>query len=603
MSLWRELVEARVRAVHNDPADKLIPMADAVRAHVRPGMKLNLVALQSRPNALTFELCRAFAGKQPGFEYISSSIGATGLATLHCGLFKKVIVSYAGESYPTPGPSRVVKRAIDDGLDIENWTMLTISQRLLGGAMGVPWFPTRSLAGSSIAEEQRARGNYIELDDPNRPGETFGLLKSYRPDLSFVHAWAADRAGNAILHPPYGENVYGPLAAREGVLLTADHIVDTDFIRRHSPLVRIPAAIVRSVSHAPYGCHPAGNFAQSISEFKPYGNDYTFMRDHREAQSTRESYAAWVNEWVLGVKDHDAYLRKLGRERIDYLHHIGTPQGWQSEIEKFAPGLDRDRPASPIEQMIVQAARLVAARMKERELKTVLSGVGQATLMAWLAAHDLRRQGREITMMAETGIYGHDPRPADPFVFNFFNLHTTTVLTDIFETLGLHTGGAANRCMGTFGAGEIDRFGNVNSTRSADGSFIVGSGGANDIATAAQESIVVAQQRLQTFVHKVGYITSPGKRISAVVSTLGRFEKRGGDEFVLTGYFGLEGLSKEDAVREIKDRCGWDLQVADDVQELPPPTAEELALLRLFDPERFFLGKSTEAVQSSVSAT
>jgi acyl CoA:acetate/3-ketoacid CoA transferase beta subunit len=176
------------------------------------------------------------------------------------------------------------------------------------------------------------------------------------------------------------------------------------------------------------------------------------------------------------------------------------------------------------------------------------------------------------------------------------------VLTDIFETLGLHTGGAANRCMGTFGAGEIDRFGNVNSTRSADGSFIVGSGGANDIATAAQESIVVAQQRLQTFVDKVGYITSPGKRISAVVSTLGRFEKRGGDEFVLTGYFGLEGLSREDAVREIKDRCGWDLQVADDVQELPPATAEELALLRLFDPERFFLGKPVEAVQPVVPA-
>jgi acyl CoA:acetate/3-ketoacid CoA transferase beta subunit len=175
-------------------------------------------------------------------------------------------------------------------------------------------------------------------------------------------------------------------------------------------------------------------------------------------------------------------------------------------------------------------------------------------------------------------------------------------LTDIFETLGLHTGGAANQCMGTFGAGEIDRYGNVNSTRSADGSFIVGSGGANDIATAAQESIVVAQQRLQTFVNKVGYITSPGKRISAVVSTMGRFEKRGGDEFVLTGYFGLEGHSKEDAIREIKDRCGWELHVADGVAELPPATPEELALLRLFDPERFFLGKLAESVEVAVPA-
>jgi acyl CoA:acetate/3-ketoacid CoA transferase beta subunit len=468
--------------------------------------------------------------------------------------------------------------------------------------MGVPWFPTRSLTGSSIGDEQRERGNYRELDDPDRPGETYGLLKSYRPDLSFVHAWAADRAGNAIVHPPYGENVYGPLAAREGVVLTADHIVDTDFIRQHPSLVRIPSALVRSVSHVPYGCHPSGNFIQGIDAFRPYGNDYAFMREHRQAQKTRESYDEWVNKWIMDVEDQEAYLKQLGQDRIDYLHHIGTPKGWESEIEKFAADLDLDRPASPIEQMIVQAARLVATRMKERELKTVLSGVGQATLMAWLAAHDLRREGREITMMAETGIYGHDPRPADPFVFNFFNLHTTTVLTDIFETLGLHTGGAANQCMGTFGAGEIDRYGNVNSTRSADGSFIVGSGGANDIATAAQESIVVAQQRLQTFVNKVGYITSPGKRISAVVSTMGRFEKRGGDEFVLTGYFGLEGHSKEDAIREIKDRCGWELHVADGVAELPPATPEELALLRLFDPERFFLGKLAESVEVAVPA-
>ena len=86
------------------------------------------------------------------------------------------------------------------------------------------------------------------------------------------------------------------------------------------------------------------------------------------------------------------------------------------------------------------------------------------------------------------------------------------------------------------------------------------------------------------------------------VSTLGRFEKRGGDEFVLTGYFGLDGLSREEAVREIKDRCGWALQVADDVCELAPATSEELALLRLFDPERFFLGKPAESIQSAVPA-
>ena len=93
------------------------------------------------------------AGKDPEFEIITNSIGNTGLAPVHLGLVKKCVTSFAGESYPTPGPSKVVNRALEKGLELENWSMLTIPQRLLGGCMGVPWFPTRSLAGSSIGAE------------------------------------------------------------------------------------------------------------------------------------------------------------------------------------------------------------------------------------------------------------------------------------------------------------------------------------------------------------------------------------------------------------------------------------------------------------------
>ena len=353
------------------------------------------------------------------------------------------------------------------------------------------------------------------------------------------------------------------------------------------------------MSHVPYGCHPSGNFAQQVGDLEPYGNDYQFMKWCRQAQKTEEEFDAWIDEWIIQTKDHAGYVEKLRAcGQIDYIHKRGDGDNWKNDLEELSDDLDVDRPASAIENMIVQAARVITIRMKDQHLQTVLSGVGQATLMAWLAAHELRKEDYEITMMAETGIYGHDPRPADPFVFNFYNLPTTTVLTDIFETLGLHTGGGNNKCLGTFGAGEIDKHGNVNSTRSADGSYIVGSGGANDIATAAHESVVVAQQRTQTFVEKVQYITSPGKRIQCLVSNLGRYEKRGGDEFILTGYFGMEDLSKDEAIQTIKERCGWELQIADDIQVLTPATPEELALVRIYDPERFFLGKPAEPVEA-----
>jgi acyl CoA:acetate/3-ketoacid CoA transferase alpha subunit/acyl CoA:acetate/3-ketoacid CoA transferase beta subunit len=590
---WREIIERKVATLHDSGLDKRMDLAEALRRFVRPGMKINPVTMQARPTAATYELCRQFAGKAPGFEFISASLSGNYLQLVHLGLIRKAVVSFAGEGYPTPGPSPVIRWALEDGdFEIENWTMLTISQRLLAGALGVPFLATRSIVGSTMAAENTAAGAYAEIDDPFEPGRRQGVVRAYHPDVTFLHAWAADKNGNALCFPPYQENIYGALAARKGVVLTAHKIVSTDFIRRHSHLVRVPGEVVLSVSEAPFGSHPYGNFSQGIPELRPYANDYPFMRAHREAQNTKELYGAWVDEWILRVKDHDAYVAKLGRKKVEALYRAAESDSWREELETFARDLDEHRAAGPIEIMIVQAAREIARRIESNRYRTVLSGVGQATLMCWLAVHQLRERGVEFTLMAETGMYGFDPRPADPFLVNYRNLPTCTMLTDVFESLGLHGGGAMNACLASIGAGQIDKFGNINSTRTASGQFIVGSGGANDIVTAARETVVLATQRKQTFVEKVDYITSPGPTVRCVISTLGRFEKIAGEELVLTAYFKVEGRSREALVADIRERCGWELQVADELEALEPPTEAELALLRVFDPERFFLGKA-----------
>jgi acyl CoA:acetate/3-ketoacid CoA transferase alpha subunit/acyl CoA:acetate/3-ketoacid CoA transferase beta subunit len=542
-----------------------------------------------------YELCRQFAGTNPGFEFISSALSGSYLQLAHLGLLRKAVVSFAGEGYPTPGPSPVTRWALERGdFEIENWTMLTISQRLLAGAMGVPFLTTRSITGSSLAKERQATGDYAELPDPFNPGSAQGVVKAYSPDIAFVHVWAADRAGNAICFPPYQENVYGALAARQGVVLTAHKVVSTDFIRQHSHLARIPGEIVLSVSEVSYGSHPYGNYSAGIPELRAYANDYAFMKEHREAQSARERYDGWIREWILDIEHHEAYLARLGHERVRAIHRAAEPDSWREDLERHATTLDTERAASGVEEMIVQAAREVAKRIAAHGYRAVLAGAGQASLMCWLAAHRLREEGVDFALLAETGMYGFDPRPADPFLTSYRNLPTCTMLTDVFEALGLHGCGSTNVCMGTIGAGEIDKHGNVNSTRTAAGEFLVGSGGANDIVTSAAETVVVAAQRAQTFVERVGYVTSPGTKIRCVISTMGRFEKLGGDELVLTGYFTATGLDRAQAVAEIRRRCGWDLQVAEELQELPPANAEELALLRMFDPERFFLGKPAD---------
>ena len=75
-------------------------------------MKLNPVALQSRPVAALHELIRQFSGSQPDFELVSSSLSGNYLQLVGAGLLRRAVVSFAGEGYPTPGPSPVVARAL-----------------------------------------------------------------------------------------------------------------------------------------------------------------------------------------------------------------------------------------------------------------------------------------------------------------------------------------------------------------------------------------------------------------------------------------------------------------------------------------------------------
>jgi len=595
---WRRLVADEFSALHGARSDKRMSLAEAVRRFVRPGMRINPVSLHARPVAALHELIRCFRGREAGFEFVSSSLSGNHLQLVGAGLLRRAITSFAGEGYPTPGPSPVIARALASGdFELENATMLTISLRLLAGALGLPFLPTRSIAGSDLARELGDAGSWAQVDDPFGDGAAQGVVRACIPDLAFVHAWAADPSGNAVCFPPHQENVYGALAAREGVLLTVHRVVDIDFVRRHAQLVRIPAERVVAVCEAPYGSHPYGHHGVGLAGLRPHANDYPFMVEHRRAQESAQAYADWLERWVYGVDDHAGYLARLGSDRLEALEFLAGADTWQDELEHYGAQLDAvaDRPATPSEQMIVQAARLVCERVGHEGYDVVLSGVGQAALAAWLAAHLGRARGLEFALASETGMYGHDPRPADPFLLNFRNLPTTTQLGDVVEMLGIAACGGTNRCLATLGAGQIDRAGNIDSSWNADGSFIVGSGGANDLASAAGELLVVAAQREATFRSRVDFVTCPGERVRHVVSNLGVYERREG-ELVLTAVFQSAGASAEDVVARVRARCGWgsDLRVAPELAWLAPAEADELTLLRLFDPERAYMGRPAD---------
>ena len=73
---------------------------------------------------------------------------------------------------------------------------------------------------------------------------------------------------------------------------------------------------------------------------------------------------------------------------------------------------------------------------------------------------------------------------------------------------------------------------------------------------------------------------------------MGVFQKEEGEHpFKLTGYLAVPGKTKEECIESIRENCGWELMVADELEAFEPPDVERLRFLRLFDPERHFIGE------------
>ena len=162
------------------------------------------------------------------------------------------------------------------------------------------------------------------------------------------------------------------------------------------------------------------------------------------------------------------------------------------------------------------------------------------------------------------------------------------------------------------GGAEIDRFGNLNSSQipgdNRDFQHPVlrlgGSGGANDLASSARETIIMMRLEKRRFVNKINFVTSPG-----YFTGPGEREKYGlkgnGPFMVATTrcYFRFDQNSKEmylaglfpgATVEEIKGYVEWDLKVASELEEVKPPTLEELEILHTLDPANLMLGSGAK---------
>jgi acyl CoA:acetate/3-ketoacid CoA transferase alpha subunit/acyl CoA:acetate/3-ketoacid CoA transferase beta subunit len=531
------------------------------------------------------EIVRQFSGTRPGFTLSTCGLVSVQHALVARGLVRRLVASFAGENYPAPRPSKILQQAIAEGaVEIENWSMWTLVARLVAGALGVEFFPVSSFRDSSL-ELEHVGTSYARLESPFPGGGPTGVVSSYRPDVVIVQAIAADPEGNLVMAAPFGEAYWGALAARHGVIACVEEVVAPERLRAQNSLVTIPGHVVVAVCEVPFGSHPYGSYNPGLEGVASYSEDHDFIVETQQRSRDMASFDEWIDEWVMGVRDHEGYLRKLGGHRLATLRGEAAPDVWRFE------GYEQPEPSGPTdaERLVVTAAHVLTERVRECQHQTILAGVGYANLAAWLAADTLRAEGRSVELMAEIGMFGYSPRPGEPFIFALRNLPTNTLLSDVMAVLGTFVSGPATRCLGALGSGQVDRQGRLNSTWSDDGRFLVGSGGANDIASSADEVVAIVMHSRTRLVEEVPYVTSPGDRVRAIVTNQGILERVDG-EFQLVGYVARQDESARETVQRIVTDTGWDVRIGTEVSALPEPTPAELRLLRAFDPRRTFLG-------------
>jgi glutaconate CoA-transferase subunit B len=199
----------------------------------------------------------------------------------------------------------------------------------------------------------------------------------------------------------------------------------------------------------------------------------------------------------------------------------------------------------------------------------------------------------DIVLIYESGTIGTKPSVLPLSIGDGELAETATAVVSLPEIFSYWLQ-AGRIDVGFLGAAQIDRYGNLNTT--VIGNYerprtrLPGAGGAPEIAQHAQQTFVVLKQTPRSFVDRLdfrssaGFLGGNGERArrglsgagpQVVISDLGVFRPDPeSQELTLVGRY--EGVE----VASIIAATGWPLAVAESVEVIAAPTAEELRILR-----------------------
>jgi glutaconate CoA-transferase subunit A len=319
-------------------SDKVTTLSEAVSQFIQNGSHISFggFTVNRQPMACAYEMIRQY--KKNLHVYIHSGGQALDIL-IGAGCVKAVEIAYGANGRFAPTCIRF-RKAVEKGkLLVEDYSNYQMTLRFQAGAMGVPFLPVKSGMGTDIVKKWGFNAE-MRRKDPRLPNqkllvqnnpfageghEPVVLVPAINPDVTVIHVQQADHQGTVRISGLTFADIEQARAARH-VIVTCEELVEPVLLRAEPDRNHIPFFVVDAVVHIPYGAHPTACYGC-------YDYDAQHLHLYRTMALDDKQFTAYLDEYVLSVDHHEAYLKKIGIKALERIKAV-PPYG-------YTPGLMR----------------------------------------------------------------------------------------------------------------------------------------------------------------------------------------------------------------------------------------------------------------------
>jgi glutaconate CoA-transferase subunit A len=301
--------------------NKVMSLKEAVERFVHDGDE---ISTGTHGNSLSIGLISEVIRQKKRDLTLYSQSGAIDVELLvGAGCVSRLVGTYIWNTNRTSNAARALK---NKAFEFEEYTNFQFNARLIAGARGFTFATVlESVIASDIFKKRGFLGeSKFKVIKCPYTGKDILTVPAANPDVCILHVQRADKSGNAQFWGGFSSVQSAALASKR-IIVSCEEIVDHEVIRSSPHNTIVPSYRTDAVIEMPFGGLPT----QVVGYYYLDGPFYGLVN---RARLTDEGFQKFLNEWVYGCEDHDAFLQKyieiFGLKRLDAIKaesYFSTP--------------------------------------------------------------------------------------------------------------------------------------------------------------------------------------------------------------------------------------------------------------------------------------